>query len=142
MDYGVLECLNMSVFTWFTNVGLIETENLEFIDCFPSGLFIISVSVLRLVMLDFNCMHRIIATGHLQHFNTAPYDILFWIFVHHIYLPHLYHRYICSQHQFTPALSSVCFTKSGTIQMIFAGSCNLCSSFSTLEACAVVLLGK
>ena len=74
MDSGV--CLVMSVCTWFNAVLLVGTYSRGFIDCFPSGLFNIRVSVLGLVMLDFNDMRHIFTTGHRQPFNTAAYDIL------------------------------------------------------------------
>ena len=33
------ECLSMSFFKWFTNVGLDGTENMESLDCVTSGMF-------------------------------------------------------------------------------------------------------
>ena len=65
----------MSVFIWFTIVGLDGTEYLEFIDCRPYGLFNSMVSVLMLVMFDFNGMRQSIDTGNRQTFNTSASDI-------------------------------------------------------------------
>ena len=48
---------------------------MEFLDCFPSGLFTSRVSVLRLVMFYFNGMCQSISTGHRQTFNIYSSDI-------------------------------------------------------------------
>ena len=65
----------MSIFTWFTTVGLYETENMESLDCVTSGLFSCRMSVLRLVMFSLNGMHHSLSTGHLQPVNTSASDI-------------------------------------------------------------------
>ena len=54
----------MIVFTCFTTVGLVRTENMEFLDCHPSGLFNGRVLVLWLVMFSYNGMQHIIDTRH------------------------------------------------------------------------------
>ena len=84
--------------TWFTIVELVGIEYRGFIDCCTSILFNIRVSVLRLMMLTFNGMIHSLSTGHHQNFNTDASDILSWRFVHHICLPHLHQRLICSHH--------------------------------------------
>ena len=65
MIFGGLECLAMSVFTWFTTIGLDGTKNTELIDYRPSGLFISRMSLLRLVMFAFSGICQSLATEHL-----------------------------------------------------------------------------
>ena len=65
----------MIFFVWFTNIGLDGIENMEFIDCCPSGLFSSRVSVLQLVIFAFNRMCQSLNTGHSQPFITSASDI-------------------------------------------------------------------
>ena len=69
----------MRVFIWLTIVGMDLIEYMELIDCFPSRLFNIMVSVLRLVMFAFNGMHQNLATGHLKPFDTYVSDISIFV---------------------------------------------------------------
>ena len=65
----------MIVFICFTNVRLDGIEYTEFLYCFPSRIFNSRVSVLWLVMFDFNGMCQSLATGYCQPLNTAASDI-------------------------------------------------------------------
>ena len=68
------------VYLWFDTVGLVGTENLEFIDCLTYGVFSIRVSVLRLAMIDFNWMLHSLTTGHRNPLNNATSDFYLGIF--------------------------------------------------------------